>query len=89
VAEKDDEGAYIGVLSVDSSDEIGEAMLLFIFVGYEDSISVERALVDLKACFVCNPVAVSEGRCSRMVVSGHIMDGWKWKREGGKGREIS
>ena len=76
--------AYIGVLGVNSSDQIGETMLLFVFVGDEDGVGIESTLVDLKACFVGNPVAVSEGRCSRMVVSGHIMDG---RRRKGAGRE--
>lgn len=78
-------GAYIGVLGVDSSDQIGETMLLFIFVGYEDSISVERTLVDLKASFVGDAVAVSEGGCRSVMVSGHIMDGWNGKGAGGEG----
>ncbi len=78
-------GAYIGVLRVNSSDQIGETMLLFIFVGDEDSVGIESTLVDLKACFVGNPVAVSEGRSSRVVVSGHIMDGWKREGAGGEG----
>lgn len=46
--------------------------------------SMGAALVDLKACFIGNPVAVSEGRCSRMVVWGYVIDGRKWKRVRGK-----
>jgi len=77
VAELNGEGTYIGVLSVNAGDQICETVPLFVFIWDKDSISVERALVDLEACFVCNPVAISERGCSRMVISGHIMDGWK------------
>jgi hypothetical protein len=66
---------HIGVLSVHASDEIGEAILLLIFVWDENGISVQRALVYLEPCLVCNPVTVSEGRSGRMMISGHIMDG--------------
>jgi hypothetical protein len=69
-------GTHIGVLSVHTGDKICETVLLLVLVWDKNGIGVEGALVDLKACFVCNPVAVSEGRCSRMLGSGHIMDGW-------------
>jgi hypothetical protein len=77
VANLNREETYIGVLSVNTGDQICETVLLFVFVRNKNSISVERALVDLEACFVCNPVAISERGCSRRVISGHIMDGWK------------
>ena len=51
---------HIGIVSVHASDEIGEAILLLVFVWDENSISVERALVYLELCLVCNPVTVSE-----------------------------
>lgn len=69
-------GAHIGVLSVHAGNKICETVLLLVLVWNKDGIGVERALVDLEACFVCNPVAVSESRSSRMLGSGHIMDVW-------------
>lgn len=72
---------YIGVFSVHTSDKIGEAILLLVFVWDENSISVERTLVYLEPCLVCNPVTVSEGRSGRMMISGHIMDGSTRKKD--------
>lgn len=69
-------GAHIGVLSVHASHKVRKTVLLLVLVWNENGIGVEGALVDLKACFVCNPVAVSESGCSRMLGSGHVMDGW-------------
>ena len=34
-------------------------------------IRIERALVDLQAGFIRDPVTVSQRRCSRMRISGH------------------
>ena len=65
---------HIGVLSIDTSNKIGEAMSLFVFVWDDGGVCVERALVDLEACLVCNPIAVSERRSGRGMISGHIMD---------------
>ena len=72
---------HIGIVSVHASDEIGEVILLLVFVWDENSISVERALVYLEPCLVCNPVAVSESRSGRMMISGHIMDGSTRKKD--------
>ena len=65
---------HIGVLCIDSSNQIGEMMLLFIFVGYEKGVGLEVAMVDSEAGLVRDPDAVSEGGSARMVVSGHIME---------------
>jgi len=70
-------GTHIGVLSVHTGDQVGEAMLLLVFVWDKDGIRIERALMDLEACFVCNPVAIPESRRGRSVISGHIMDEFK------------
>ena len=35
----------------------------------------------LEPCLVCNPVTVSEGRSSRRMISGHIMDGSARKKD--------
>jgi hypothetical protein len=45
--------------------------------------------MDLKASFVCNPVAISECRGGRSVISGHIMDGSIWIGRFGGVRKIS
>ena len=45
--------------------------------------------MDLETSFVGNPVAISERRCSRRVISGHIMDGWKWKGAEGGGNKLA
>ena len=73
------EDSYIGVLSVDTGDEIVEDKFLFIFVWKKEEISVEGASVEPEAGFVCNPVPVSESRSGRRI-SGHIMDECRVKR---------
>jgi hypothetical protein len=80
-------GTHVGILSINASNKISETVFLFIFVWDKDGIGVERALMDLEACFVCNPVAISEGRRGRSVISGHIMDDSKQKKDYG-GRKI-
>ena len=65
--------AHIGVFSVDTGDKIGETMLLLFFVWDEDGVRLERALMDLETGLVGNPVAVSERRGRRMMISGHVM----------------
>lgn len=67
-------GTYIGVLCVDSSDQICEAMFFFILVRNKEGISVEVAMVDLEASLVGNPNAISEGGGARMMIAGHIME---------------
>lgn len=74
-------GTHIGVVSVHASDKISEAILLLVFVWDENCISIEGALVYLEPCLVCNPVAVSESRSGRMMISGHIMDGSTRKKD--------
>jgi hypothetical protein len=64
-------------------------MFLFILVWDKDRIGIERTLMDLKARFVCNPVAISERRGGRSVISGHIMDESNWIGWFGGGRKIS
>lgn len=68
---------HIGILSVDASDEVGKAMLLLVFIRDEEGVRVEITMVDLEASFVGNPVAISEGRGTRKVVAGHIMESSK------------
>lgn len=65
---------HVGILSVDASNEVGETMLLLVFVRDEEGLRVEIAMVYLEASFVGNPVAISEGRGTRKVISGHIME---------------
>jgi len=75
---------HVGVLCIDSSNQIGEVMFLFVLVGYEEGVDLEVAMVDSEAGFVRDPDAVSEGGSARMVVSGHVMEhageeaGRKW-----------
>ena len=66
------QGAHICVLGVDASDEVGETVLLLVFVWDEDGINIEVALVDLQSGFIGNTVPISEGRGARMMVSGHV-----------------
>jgi len=49
-------------------------MLFFILVGNKNGLSLEIAMMDLKASFVGNPVTIPEGRSTRKVISGHIME---------------
>ena len=65
---------HIGVLCVDTSDEIGEAILLLVFVWDEKRVDVEISMVYLKASLVGDPVAIPEGRSTREMIAGHIMD---------------
>jgi len=46
-------------------------VFLLVFICDMEVIRIERALVDLEAGFICDPVTVSQRRCSRMRVSGH------------------
>ncbi len=65
---------HISVLSVDASNKIGETMPFLIFVWNEKSVRVEIAMVYLETSLVGNPVAISEGRGTRKVIAGHIME---------------
>lgn len=49
-------------------------MFLFIFIGDEQWIGVDVAMVDLETSLVGNPVAIPEGGGARMVIAGHIME---------------
>jgi len=55
-------------------------MLFFILVGNKNGLSLKIAMVDLKASFVGNPVAIPEGRSTRKVIAGHIMESAKAER---------
>ena len=65
---------HVCVLCVDTSDKIGEAILLLVFVWDEKRVDVEISMVYLKAGFVGDPVAIPEGRSTREMIAGHIMD---------------
>ena len=68
------EETHIGVLSVDAGDEICEAMFLFVFVWDKEVFALDIATDDLEACFVGNPVAISEGRGWKLACAWHIMN---------------
>jgi hypothetical protein len=77
--------AHIGILSIDTGNEIGKTVFLLVLVRDEEGVRVEIAMVDLETSFVGNPVAIPEGRGTRKVIAGHIMEsaeaeGLEWKR---------
>jgi hypothetical protein len=65
---------HVGILCVNTGNEVGKAVLLLVFVRDEESVRVEITMVYLEASFVGNPVAIPEGRGTRKVVAGHIME---------------
>lgn len=72
--------AHIGVLSIDAGNQIGKTMFLLILIRDEQGITLNVAKEDFESAFVCNPVAISEGRGARRMVAGHIMENDKGKK---------
>jgi hypothetical protein len=62
--------AHIGVLSIETGDEI-ELVSLLIFICNMEGIHIQRTLVDLEAGLICDPITVSQCRWSRMGIPWH------------------
>lgn len=64
-------------------------MLLVVVVWKEEVVCVEVALEDLEARLVCDAVSVAQGRCTRDVVAGHVIEcaeagGGRWGQRMGR-----
>jgi hypothetical protein len=49
-------------------------VFLLVFIWHKKGISIEVAMMYLEACFVGNPVAIPEGRGTRKMVAGRVME---------------
>jgi hypothetical protein len=77
---KETGATHIGVLSVDTGNKVGETVLFLVFVRDMEGVRLKIAMVDLEASFVGNPVAIPEGRGTRKVIAGHIMESTEAER---------
>jgi len=71
---------HIGVFGIDTSNEVSKTMFFLILVRDKNGLSLKIAMMDLEASFVGNPVSISEGRSTRKVIAGHIMESTEAER---------